>query len=155
MSVDLETLEPTYVGHVNHVCFAYASAESQENARREFSQLLEIDDWDEMTTDPGRKLRVFISWKSGIELIAAMGPGSLIDEHLAKHGEGFYSLSVGVADLDASMARINALGRETRRTGGHPDQKQRWEVAEQASIIGPVGGIKLIVGEHRGYKPKS
>ena len=153
MEVDEAPLDPVHVGHVDHVCLACRSAENQGNARREFSELLGIDNWDEMNTDQSRKLWVCISWKSGIELTDAPGPGSAIDEHLQKHGEAF-TVCPPVADHEESW-------RGSRPWAGPPSGRaaipirSTWEVAEQASIVGPVGGIKLIVGEHRGYKPKA
>lgn len=142
------------VGRVDHVAFAFSSPERQDQVCKEFSDLLGIDDWDEVLA-PERALRVLISWGACIELIAPTGPGSIMDDFLAEHGEGFFSLVFGVEKLEEAVAHVEALGRTTRRTGGHPSLSQRFGTFKQSLIEERLtGGMRLILSEHRNFTPK-
>ena len=50
-------------------------------------------------------------------LVCPHDPASVPGQHLARHGEGFFLLSLGVEDLDASLARISASDRGEIRHG--------------------------------------
>jgi 4-hydroxyphenylpyruvate dioxygenase-like putative hemolysin len=140
--------ESKSVGRVDHVCFIYSSVERQNAASEEFGALLGVNDWHEMES-PSRKLRVLMSWNGGIELIAPTEPNSYLDNHLARHGEGFYSFAFGVENLDDAVESLEAQGRTAARTEGHPESRARFAVARQAVIGGPVGGHKVIISEFK------
>jgi hypothetical protein len=142
------------VGRIDHVAFAFSSPERQDQACQEFSQMLGLDDWDEVLA-PERSLRVLMSWGGCIELVAPTGPGSILDEFLEKNGEGFFTLTFGVEKLEDACAHVERLGRSTRRTGGHPSLSQRFDVFKQSIIEERLtGGMRLVLSEHRGFTPK-
>jgi hypothetical protein len=144
-------------GHVDHVCFAYKTVDSQDKARQEFSTLLGLNDWDDMVVVK-RNLRVLISWGGGLELIAPIGPGSILDAYFEKNSPGFYSLAFGVDTLEKAMEHFEQHGRVSKRTTGQHEQPslmERFDVFKQSLVEGPVGGVKLILAEHRGFHPKA
>lgn len=151
---DIDKDKAINVGRVDHVAFAFSSTERQDQACKEFSELVGLDDWDEVLA-PERNLRVLMSWGGCIELVAPTGPGSILDEFLAKNGEGFFSLVFGVEKLEDACAKVERLGRSTRRTGGHPSLSQRFGVFKQSIIEERLtGGMRLILSEHRDFTPK-
>jgi Glyoxalase/Bleomycin resistance protein/Dioxygenase superfamily len=139
------------VPRVNHVSFVYATPEHQEAARDEFTSLLGISDWDEVLA-PDRGIRVFMSWDSGLELMCATRPGSILEEYLERHGEGFYSLVMAVRDMDESLRRLKEHGRDPvyvrSPTYGHV--LERFD-SFRSALLGDVAGIRLVLGE---YRPK-
>jgi hypothetical protein len=139
-------------GRVNHISFVYASPERQEAARDEFTSLLGVNDWDEVVA-PDRRIRVFMSWDSGLELLCPTGPGSILEDHLERHGEGFYSLVMAVPDMEESLLRLKEHGREPvyvrSPTYGHV--LERFD-SYRSALLGDVGGIRLVLGE---YRPKA
>ena len=142
------------VGRIDHVAFAFSTTDRQDQACQEFSELLGIDDWDEVLA-PERQLRVLMSWGACIELVAPLGPGSILDEFIEKNGEGFFTMVFGVEKLEDTVAHVEKLGRTTRRTGGHPSLSQRFDVFKQSIVEERVtGGMRLILSEHRGFTPK-
>jgi hypothetical protein len=140
------------VGRVNHISFVYASPERQEAARDEFTSLLGVNDWNEVVA-PDRGIRVFMSWDSGLELLCPTAPGSILEDHLERHGEGFYSLVMAVPDMDESLLRLKENGREPvyvrSPTYGHI--LERFD-SYRSALLGDVGGIRLVLGE---YRPKA
>lgn len=139
------------VGRIDHVVMIYRTQESQEAARKQFSALLGIDDWDDMG-EVYESVHVIVSWGSGLELIRPTRPGSgsNFDQHLAAHGEGFYSLVFGVADLDQAMAHVAKQGASAYALPRPPESIfDTFDVAREA-IIGEVGAIHLTLGE---FKP--
>jgi hypothetical protein len=140
------------VGTIDHIVLAYRSRESQEEARQEFHDLLGVDDWVDLGELPEFGIRILISWKGGLELLSPTRPGSLIDEHLAGRGEGFYSMVFGVANLDDSIDRLQRAGHSAYRLSPAPDEVlRRLEVSREASI-GEVGSIPVLIGE---FKPRA
>lgn len=136
------------VGRIDHIVLAYANRENLDRARGEFSALLGVEDWEDLGELPDVKLRIWISWQAGLELICPTGPGSFADEHLAKHGEGFFSMVFGTADLARAMQRVD-------RNGGHavglaavppPGALRRYAVTREA-VVGEVGRIPVLLGE--------
>ena len=137
-------------GRIDHIVLIYRTPESQEAARQEFSALLGIDDWDDLG-EVYERLRVFVSWGSGIELIRPTKPDPTFDSHLARHGDGFYCVVFGVADLEKASAWIANLGSTPSPLPRPPEAVfDTFEVAREASV-GEVGGINLTLGE---FKPK-
>jgi hypothetical protein len=139
------------VGRVDHVTFAYRSPERLDAARDDFASLLGIDDWEEIDA-PDLHLRMLMSWGSGLELMCATGPGSMIDEYLEHHGDGFFGLVIGVADLDDALSRFREHGREPLFVSNatYPHVLARFDSFRSATL-GDVGGIRTVLGE---YQPK-
>ena len=137
------------VGRIDHIILLYASRESQERARQSFTATLGIEDWDEVG-EGSEGIYILISWKSGIELICPTREVAAFQRHLATHGEGFYSLVFGVADLDRAMAHVKQLsGRAPYALGDPPQQVfERFDIAREA-IVGELGGIRVMLGEFR------
>jgi hypothetical protein len=143
------------VGRVDHVTFAYRSPESLKAARDEFRTLLGVDDWEAIDA-PDLHLRMLMSWGSGLELMCATAPGSMIEEHLEQHGEGFFGLVIGVANLDDSLRRFREHGREPVfvSSASYEHVRERFD-SFRSALLGDVGGIRLVLGEYRpkGSKP--
>jgi hypothetical protein len=140
------------VGRIDHIILLYRNRENQEAARRTLTELLGIEDWDEVGEgDEG--IYILISWASGIELICPTREVPAFAKHLATHGEGFYALVFGVADLDQAVAQVKRVsGRAAHLLGTAPDMVfDRFDVAREA-IVGVVVGTRLMLGE---FKPKA
>jgi hypothetical protein len=90
---------------------------------------------------------------SGLELLWSTAPGSILEDHLEHHGEGFYSLVMTVPDMDESLLRLKENGREPvyvrSPTYGHI--LKRFD-SYRSALLGDVGGIRLVLGE---YRPKA
>lgn len=137
------------VGRIDHIILLYRDRESQEAARTKFTALLGIDDWDEVGAgDEG--IYIIISWVSGIELICPIREVPAFERHLAAHGEGFYAMVFGVADLKQAVAQIKAVtGRSPHLLGAAPAPVyRRFEIADEA-IVGEVCGMRLMLGEFK------
>jgi hypothetical protein len=137
------------VGRIDHVLLLYRNRENQDNARHRLTELLGIDDWDEVGEgDEG--IYIWISWTSGIELICPTREVPAFEKHLAAHGEGFYCLVFGVADLDQAAAKIKqASGRAPHPLGPAPPKVfEKFDIAREA-IVGVVGGTRLMLGEFK------
>lgn len=140
------------VGRIDHVILLYRNRESQERARLKFSALLGIDDWDEIG-EGSEGVYIFISWKSGIELMCPTREIPVFERHLEKYGEGFYGMVFGVSNLDQAMNHIKHVGGGTPYVLGAPPNGvfRKFDVVREA-IVGDVGGIRLMLGE---FGPKA
>jgi hypothetical protein len=67
---------------------------------------------------------------------------------LAAHGEGFYCLVFGVADLQQAVENIARLNGRAPRELPDPPAKvlERFSVAREA-FVGEVAGLRLMLGE--------
>jgi hypothetical protein len=147
MATVADTAVRRNAGRIDHVILIYRTRESQEQARRSFSELLGIDDWDELG-EASEGLYIFISWRSGLELVCPTRAVGTFDRHLAAHGEGFYCLVFGVASLEQAVANIARLnGRAPRELPDPPARVlERFAVAREA-FVGEVAGLRLMLGE--------
>lgn len=136
------------VGRIDHIVLAYRDRASQARARDEFSRLLGVDDWEDLGEIEEVKLAIWISWQAGLELICPTAPGSFADEHLARHGEGFFSMVFGVEDLPAAMKRVEEGGGNAIPLAATPPPGaiRRYAVTREA-IVGEIGAIPVLLGE--------
>lgn len=137
------------VGRIDHILLLYRTRESQDDARRKLTELLGIDDWDEIGEgDEG--IYIWISWKSGIELVCPTREVLAFEKHLMTHGEGFYCLVFGVADLDQAIENVKRLsGRAPHPLGSAPAKVyEKFDIAREA-IVGTIGGVRLMLGEFK------
>jgi hypothetical protein len=135
------------VGRIDHIILLYRNRASQDEARKKFTDLLSIDDWQEVGEgDEG--IYIWISWSSGIELICPTRDVPAFQKHLDSHGEGFYAMVFGVADLEQASSHIHRIsGRAPHPLGKAPGPVfDKFNVAREA-IVGMVGGMRLMVGE--------
>jgi 4-hydroxyphenylpyruvate dioxygenase-like putative hemolysin len=139
------------VGRIDHIILLYRNRDNQEAARRNFSATLGIDDW-QVAGEGSEGIYIIISWKSGIELICPTREVAAFERHLEAHGEGFYCMVFGVADLTQAMAHIKQLsGRSPYPLGDPPPPVyEKFDIAREA-IVGELGGIRVMLGE---FKPK-
>lgn len=150
------------VDHVSHVCFIY-DLDHLESARNEFSAALGIDDWDGPTELAAFDVMHTQSLSAGIELLAPLTPAGPFHEYLAAHGEGFFALIHGVADVQAAADAAARRGIEPQRdldgapvaidalriANGEP-QYARWaEVLRTYREIPlqPVAGVNIYLGQ--------
>jgi hypothetical protein len=144
-----QAIQRRNVGRVDHIILLYRNRENQDSARQKFTELLGIDDWDEVGEgDEG--IYIWISWTSGIELVCPTREVPAFEKHLAAHGEGFYSLVFGVGDLDQAVAHIKQIsGRAPHLLGPAPVKVyEKFDIAREA-IVGVVGGMRLMLGEFK------
>lgn len=141
-------------GRIDHIVMIYHTRESQEAARQQFSALLGIDDWEDLG-EVYESVHVIVSWGSGLELLRPTRADSTFEQYLAMHGEGFYCLVFGVADLDQAMARIVAHGGAPSPFPRPPEAVfDTFEIAREA-VVGEVGGIHLVLGEFKPIPPQT
>jgi hypothetical protein len=139
-------------GRIDHILLLYRNRENQDDARRKLTEMLGIDDWDDVGEgDEG--IYIWISWKSGIELACPTRAVPAFEKHLAAHGEGFYCLVFGVSDLDQAIENVRRVsGRAPHPLGAAPPRVyEKFDIAREA-IVGTVGGMRLMLGE---FKPKN
>lgn len=143
------------VGRIDHIVLAYRDRERQARAREEFSRLLGVDDWEDLGEIDEVKLAIWISWQAGLELICPTGPGSFVDDHLAKHGEGFFSMVFGVEDLPAAMARVDENGGRAIALAATPPAGavRRYAMTREA-VVGEIGAIQVLLGEFSLRSPR-
>ena len=99
---------------IDHIISCIEIARTRKARGGSSTELLGIDDWDDVGEgDEG--IYILISWGSGIELICPTREVPAFEKHLAAHGEGFYSLVFGVADLDRATEHITAGERPLLR----------------------------------------
>jgi hypothetical protein len=73
------------VGRIDHIILLYRNRTNQDEARKKFTDLLGIDDWQEVGEgDEG--IYIWISWTSGIELICPIRDVPAFQKHLDVHG---------------------------------------------------------------------
>ncbi|MES1943943.1 methylmalonyl-CoA epimerase [Salinisphaera sp. PC39] len=58
----------------------------------------------------GAEVAIFKLANVNIELVAPATPDSPLHAYLARHGEGFFHLAFGVADVDDAYERLQAAG---------------------------------------------
>lgn len=104
-------------------------------------------------------VRVVINLDAGIELLAPLGSygshGAVLEQHLAEHGEGFFSLVVKVDDAEAAGERAVAAGSTVVRrfeTSGSEVYAHRYDRFLELALT-PIGGINVTVAELRKRKP--
>jgi len=142
------TLPRRNVGAIDHLVLAYRNVERQAEAKEQFSALLGLDDWDDLGELDEAGVRVFVSWSSGLELLAPTRAESMIEHHLAERGEGLFSLVVGVADLDTAVEQVRSAGGKAVYFPPVPAKvAARFAVAREALVVDKVGGLTLVLGE--------
>jgi hypothetical protein len=116
-------------GRIDHVLLLYRNRQNQDDARLKLTELLGIDDWD----DVGEGDEGIYIW-------------------MAAHGEGFYCLVFGVSDLDRAVENVKRVsGRSPHLLGAAPSKVyEKFDIAREA-IVGTVVGIRLMLGE---FAPK-
>lgn len=147
MRPELHDTKRRNAGRIDHIILLYRTRESQDRARQSFTDLLGIDDWDELG-EASEGLYIIISWRSGIELVCPTRPVGTFERHLAAHGEGFYCLVFGVADLEQAVANVERLSARAPRVLNEPPAKvqERFLMAREA-VVGEVAGLRLMLGE--------
>ena len=144
-TADLERLN---VGRIDHIVLAFENRANLDRERERLSALLGVDDWEELGEIEDAGLYIWISWHAGLELICPTRPGSLVEQHLATHGEGFFSMVFGVDDLESAMARVNENGGHAMPLAATtPAGALRHYAVTREAVVGEVGGINVLLGE--------
>jgi hypothetical protein len=140
------------VGRVDHILLLYRNRENRDAAREKLTALLRIDDWDDVGGG-SEGIDIVISWKSGLELVYPTRAVPAFERHLEAHGEGFYCMVFGVADLSSAMEHIRSItGRAPYALGDPPAAVfKKFDIASEA-VVGMVGGVRVMLGE---FKPKA
>jgi methylmalonyl-CoA/ethylmalonyl-CoA epimerase len=132
-------MPPTRIHHVNFV------VNDLEEAMARFERALGVDPFELIDYRPrgARVARVRIG-ESWLVLVCPYDPESVPGRYLAKHGEGFFLLSLGYEDIVQQLERLEASGVEA------VDQAPRagildWCVAD----IGDLNGAKMQLTQDR------
>jgi methylmalonyl-CoA/ethylmalonyl-CoA epimerase len=98
-------MPPTRIHHVNFV------VHDLEEAMMRFERVLEVDPFQVVDHRPRgarvARTRVGESW---FVLVCPYDPASVPGRYLAKHGEGFFLLSLGYEDIVQQLERLEAGG---------------------------------------------
>ena len=130
-----------YPGGIDHVVFAVADEARLQHIRGRLSEVLGVEDWDDYGTLEPIAIRVIYAPMAGIELLCPARAGSMLDEHIAQHGPvSQLNQCLGVADLDAAMARLRGAGGSITELALPPSPSRRWASVRQGSGAS-IGGI--------------
>lgn len=103
------------VGQVDHVVMM-CRAENLEAATERLARMLEIEF--EPFEAPRQGIKGSLSIEGMLEFISPLGDGSPMSDSLERlldeRGEGVHSITFGVADADATKARLDAQGFRAR-----------------------------------------
>ena len=130
-------MPPTRIHHINFV------VRDLDEAMPRFQQALGLADFEVLEHRPRgaqvARARVGESW---LVLVSPYDPESVPGQHLAKHGEGFFLLSIGYDDIVTQLERLEASGVQVT------DRKPRdgildWRIAD----IGELHGVHLQLAE--------
>lgn len=119
--------------------------ENFDVAMANFRDTLSIDDFDEPFFPPDLGLRVTVSWRTGIELIAPYGVEGYSEHmraHIAQKGEGFFGLVYEVPDLASGEARAAQAGHPPH--GARLDclhANPKWSALFSQAIEAPIASI--------------
>jgi hypothetical protein len=141
------------VGRVSHGVFAFGSRTTRDAARHRYSQSLGIDDWTDLGDLEQEGIHVIISRQWGIELLCPIGSPNILEDHLARHGEGLLYLVFGVDDLHESTAHAQKLGVQTILLPRAPERVFEYYAICRETILGDIGGIPLMLGEFCPHPP--
>lgn len=135
------------IGRVSHVVFRVEPDHLDE--LRDLFLAIGAEPF-ELVDDPELGLRVWVSFDSGIEIIAPVYETgrayAAVRAVLDQHGEGFHNLVFGVADLEAAATAAASVGvAEIRRVSftGSP----RWEdqfVQIEELMLAPLHGVPVV-----------
>src|SRR5690606_23506956 len=126
------------VDRVSHVVYCLRE-ENLERAAETLTKVLGAEF--EEVHRPELGLRIFVSFRNGLELIApssAVGaPAERFTRFLAERGEGLYNIVYGVRDLDAPIerARQHGIGLTHRSSFAHVEPwVGRFDALEEAHL---------------------
>lgn len=98
--------------HVDHV-FWICHLEGQDDYVAELSRICDVE-FHGPIERPDLGTRIYISWRSGLEVIAPLPETTIfsasLKEHLQKKGEGLYGVVFGVEDIEEARRRVMGLG---------------------------------------------
>ena len=132
-------MPPTRIHHVNFV------VRDLEEAMARFERALEVEPFEVIDHRPrGAHVARASIGESWLVLVCPYDPDSVPGRYLAKHGEGFFLLSLGYEDIVQQLERLEASGVEP------VDQAPRagildWCVAD----IGDLNGAKMQLTQDR------
>ena len=137
---------PRNVQRIDHVVFIVRPEHADEAAAR-FEEVLGITFTDRFEPE-GVGIRVYIDWGSGVEVVTPIDPTVAKEyaEYLDTHGEGLFRLVFGVADLEATLERVQGLGVEVHARYDVLSQRPEWKSIFNRldeSIIDPIYGGRL------------
>lgn len=123
-------MPPTRIHHINFI------VQDLEEAMARFERALGVEPFEVIDHRPRgarvARTRVGESW---LVLVSPYDPASVPGRHLAKHGEGFFLLSLGYEDIVRQLERLEANGVEvvdpTPRHG-----ILDWRVADMGALHG-------------------
>jgi hypothetical protein len=141
---------PHNVGRIDHIVFV-VHPETADGAAERFEQVLGISFTDRYEV-PAIGIRLYIDWSAGIEIVTPVDRSLAVEyaEHLDKYGEGIFRLVFGVANLDASLERVQSLGLKVHKRFDVLTIRPQWtELFSRLdeSIIDAVHGVRLNLGQ--------
>lgn len=137
--------------HVDHV-FWICQLENQERYVRQLAAICDTE-FHGPVDRPDLGTRIYISWRSGLEIIAPLEETTSytksLKEHLAKRGEGLLGVVFGVANLEEARNRALALGYSVSPeigNAGHEPYLDETSVMKEI-MVGDFMNSVLVFGE--------
>ena len=123
-------MPPTRIHHINFV------VRDLDEAMPRFQKALGLDPFTVIEHRPrGAQIARSKIGESWLVLVCPYDPDSVPGQHLARHGEGFFMLSVGYDDIVKQLERLEASGVQVT------DRKPRegildWQIADIGDVHG-------------------
>jgi hypothetical protein len=138
---------------VDHV-FWMCKLENQERYVRQLAAICDTE-FHGPVDRPDLGTRIYISWQSGLEVIAPLEETTIysksLKEQLAARGEGLLGVIFGVADIELARARAIKLGYSVSpliENAGHEPYINETEVMKEI-MVGDFMNSVLVFGEIR------
>ena len=123
-------MPPTRIHHINFV------VRDLDEAMPRFEHALGIEPFEIIDQRPrGAQIARSRIGESWLVLVCPYDPDSVPGKHLAKHGEGFFMMSIGYDDIVKQLERLEASGVQVT------DRKPRdgildWQIADIGDVHG-------------------
>jgi hypothetical protein len=139
--------------HVDHV-FWICRLENQASYAQQLAAICDTE-FHGPVDRPDLGTRIYISWRSGLEIIAPLEETTIysvsLTEHLAKRGEGLLGVIFGIADIEEGRKRAIRLGYAVSPViehAGHEPYLGETEVMKEI-VVGDFMNSSLVFGEIR------
>lgn len=141
------------IKHVDHV-FWICHLENQAQYVDQLAKLCDVE-FHGPVDRPDLGTRIYISWASGLEVIAPLSEETIytvsLREHLEKRGEGLLGVVFGISDIEEGRARAVSLGYDVSpmiENAGHEPYIHETEIMKEIMVCNFMNS-SLVFGEIR------